>query len=136
MSKILEQLKQAEEQRERLIAERKRLEAEADAALAAREREERYRNSPAAQAAAEPALPPRGAPPAAHTPQQQSRLAAGLAMAAALAVVFWVGTLVSRPAATPAPAARAPEKPAAPELFKYDRDVEAFAARLREKGLQ
>lgn len=145
MSRILEQLKKAEQDRERLVAERKRLELEADAALAAQDREERGRTPPVA----EPAPPPRPEQvrkqaqqpvqkPVQNQVPQQSRFAAGLAMAAALAVVFWVGTLVSRPAPVPAPlpAARAPEKPAAPELFKYDRDVDAFAARLREKGLE
>ena len=142
MSRILEQLKQAEEQRERLIAERRRLEAEADAALAAREREER-RFPPAeptrvAESAA--ATAPRAAPPV-PTPQQQSRVAAAVAMAVAMAVVFWVGTLVSRPPAAPDPVARVPETalrapdlPAAPALFRLDRDLDAFAARLREKG--
>ena len=50
MSKIYDQLKQAEAERERVVAERKRLEAEADAALAAQEREERMRRAGAAPA--------------------------------------------------------------------------------------
>jgi len=53
MSKIYEQLRQAEAERERIVAERKRLEAEADAALAARERDDRLRKAGAA-----PAPPP------------------------------------------------------------------------------
>ena len=141
MSKILEQLRQAEEQRERLIAERRRFEAEAEAALAAREREE-HRLAPAEPARfAEPAAASRAAPPV-QTPQQQSRVAAAIAIATAMAVVFWVGTLVSRPpaleaplrAAEPAALARAHDLAAAPALFRLDRDLDAFAARLREKG--
>jgi len=51
VSQIFDKLKEAEAQRERLIAERKRLEAEADAALAAREREEIAANPQGAGAA-------------------------------------------------------------------------------------
>ena len=60
MSKILDKLKEAEAHREHVIAERKRLEAEADAALAARDRDENTgrtrRQAPVTRgAAAEPA---------------------------------------------------------------------------------
>ena len=140
MSKIIDQLRQAEEQRERFVAERKRFEAEADAALAAREREERRLPPAAPTRLGEPAAASRAAPPA-RSPQQQSRVAAAVAIAAAMAVVFWVGTLVSRPPAAPdsvprvpETALRAPDLPAAPALFRLDRDLDAFAARLREKG--
>ena len=48
MSKILDKLKQAEAHREQIVAERKRLEAEANAALAAHEVEERGARATAA----------------------------------------------------------------------------------------
>ena len=128
MSQILDRLKQAEQERERVIAERKRLEAEADAALAAREREQIRQQEPRAA----PPLPPK-----AQTPQQQSRFAAAVAIAAAMAVVFWVGTLMPRNAANlpaePAPKAFVPAVRAAPALFKLDSDLEAFAARTRDQ---
>jgi hypothetical protein len=68
MSRILDQLKQAEAQRERVIAERKRLEAEADAALSALERERLAQAAqpparPPGVAAAAPAVHPMAAPP-------------------------------------------------------------------------
>ena len=40
MSKIIDKLKEAEAQRQRVVAERKRIEAEADAALAGSERDD------------------------------------------------------------------------------------------------
>ncbi|HEY6966938.1 MAG TPA: hypothetical protein VI229_05655 [Burkholderiales bacterium] len=142
MSQILNRLKQAEEERQRVIAERKRLETEADAALAEREREEMVR---AQQGAERPVAPPQAPPPAqtvAETPQQRSRFAAALAIGVAMAVVFWVGTLVPQKpeivvqatapvqaVATPAPAAKAPP----PELFRMDGDLDAFALRLKDK---
>jgi hypothetical protein len=130
VSQILDRLKQAEQERERVIAERKRLEAEADAALAAHEREQLLQQEPRA------VLPP-PARPKEQTPQQQSRLAAAVAIAVAMAVVFWVGTLMPRnpanPPAEPAPKALVPAPRAAPALFKLDSDLEAFAARTQDK---
>jgi hypothetical protein len=143
MSEILNRLKQAEAERERVIAERKRLESEADAALDAREREEFVRSE---QLAARPVQAPQQALPAQPTPQQSSRLAAAVAMAAALAVVFWIGTLMPRkpaaPAMAPPPAAAvstaapAPPPPARtpPELFRLERDLDAFASRVKDKS--
>ena len=136
MSQILDRLKQAEQERERVIAERKRLEAEADAALAAREREQILQQEPRIVPPMPP-VPPMQPPPKAQTPQQQSRVAAGIAIAVALAVVFWVGTLMPRNAANlpaePAPKAFVPAVRAAPALFKLDSDLEAFAARTRDQ---
>jgi hypothetical protein len=140
MSEILNRLKQAEAERERVIAERKRLEAEADAALDAREREEFVRSE---RLAARP-MPPQPAQAAQPTPQQSSRLAAAVAMAAALAVVFWIGTLMPRKPATPAvaplpaaavstPAPAPPPVRMPPELFRLERDLDAFASRVKEK---
>jgi hypothetical protein len=135
MSEILNRLKQAEAERERVIAERRRLEAEADAALAEREREEFVRGE---QRAARPVTPQQPVQP---TPQQSSRLAAAVAMAAALAVVFWIGTMMPRKQATPAvappPLAVTPapmSKSNPPELFRLERNLDAFAARVKEKS--
>ena len=143
MSQILNRLKQAEEERERVIAERKRLEAEADAGLAEREREElalaRQRGEllvgaqPASQSAQQ--LAPEA------TPQQRSRFAAALGIAVAMVVVFWVGTLMPRKAAPPVAIAPTPPVPVPaappaprepPQLFTLDRDLDAFAARVKE----
>ena len=137
MSEILKRLKHAEAERERVIAERKRLETEADAALAQRDREEFV----AWQRVAERPLPPRVDVPA---PRQGSRLAAGAAIAVALLVVFWIGTMMPRdsaPARAPEPVAAFPATapapvPAvrpAPVVFKLDRDAEAFARRAGER---
>ena len=148
MSQILNRLKQAEEERQRVIAERKRLETEADAALAEREREEMVRAQQHAERPVAAPQAPQPAPPsvqrAAETPQERSRFAAALAIGVAMAVVFWVGTLVPQkpeivvrapdpapmPAtATPAPAPKSPP----PALFRMDGDLEAFAARVKDK---
>ena len=125
MSEILNRLKQAEAERERVLAERRRLEAAVEASPTER---------PVAQA---PSLQP-----ASETPEQRSRFAAALGIAVAMAIVFWVGTLMPRKAAPPAqptvlepaPVAAAPEgKAPPPELFRMDADVDAFAARLKGK---
>jgi hypothetical protein len=144
VSQILNRLKQAEEERQRVIAERKRLEAEADAGLAEREREEMVRAQEHAERPVAQPQAPQSAQPAAETPQQRSRFAAALAIGVAMAVVFWVGTLVPqkpeivvqapasapvRASAAPAPAAKTPP----PELFRIDGDLDAFAARLKDK---
>jgi hypothetical protein len=144
VSQILNRLKQAEEERQRVIAERKRLETEADAALAEREHEELVRAQQDAERPIARPQAPQPAPPAAETPQQRSRFAAALAIGVAMAAVFWVGTLVPQkpeivvqapapapvPAiAIPAPAAKAPP----PGLFRMDGDLDAFAARLKDK---
>jgi hypothetical protein len=144
VSQILNRLKQAEEERQRVIAERKRLETEADAALAEREREEMVRAQQRAERPVAAPQAPQTAPPAAETPQQRSRFAAALAIGVAMAVVFWVGTLVPQKpeivvrapdpapmpaAATPAPAPKSPP----PALFRMDGDLEAFAARVKDK---
>ncbi len=138
MSEILDKLKDAEAQRQRIIAERRRLEAEADAALAAQEREDAVRRAKFAGAAprapAEGASAPAADAAPARTPQQGSRFAAALAIGAALAVVFWIGTLVPQEPQRPAPVAPAQATRApAPPLFMLDRDAEAFAARARDR---
>jgi hypothetical protein len=146
VSEILNRLKQAEAERERVIAERRRHEAEADAALAEREREEQARMLQQAErpVARQPARaqPPQSAPRASQepTPQQRSRLAAGVAIGAAMAVVFWVGTLV--PQQQPEPVVKAPPVPAVrpitpakappPALFRMDQDLDAFASRVKD----
>lgn len=135
MSQVLNRLKQAEADRERVIAERRRLEAEADVALAELEREE---GSARAQAAsAPPALPP-----TVHTRAVREaavrRSWGTFAIVAALACAFLLGTLVSResgppkvpaPAAQPAVAAAVPAAKAPPALFRLEQDSEGFGAR-------
>lgn len=129
MSEILNRLKQAEAERERVIAERERKEFMRAEQLAARP------VSPQSAQSAQSAQP---------SPQKSSRLAAALAMAAALAVVFWIGTLMPRKPA--APAVSPAEPPAAavstlapvpastpPELFKLERNLDAFASRVKDR---
>jgi uncharacterized membrane protein YccC len=130
MSQVLDRIRQAEEERERVIAERRRIEAEADSALAEHEREEALR-----RAQAESSAPP--LPPAVHTRAVQEASArrtwGTVAAAVAVACAFWLGTRVQpSPPAAPAPAqavtpVAAPT--AAPVLFRLDADSEAFAAR-------
>jgi hypothetical protein len=130
MSEILNRLKQAEAERERVIADRKRLEAEADEALAQRDRDEFIAWQ---QVAARP-VPEREAPPSRPA---SSRLAAGLAMAAALGVVFWLGTMVPRAGTPPRPTAPVVVAPAlkpAVVLFQLDRNLEGFARKAGEKS--
>jgi hypothetical protein len=135
MSQVLNRLKQAEADRERLIAERRRLEAEADAALAEREREEGAVHTQAES------VPP-ALPAAVHTRAVQEATArrswGTFAIVAALACAFLLGTLVSResaapkapaPAAPPAIAAAVPAAKAPPALFRLEQDSEAFGAR-------
>ncbi len=131
MSQILAKLKQAEAQRARVIAERGGPAAEAELA-----REEYLREQRRAERAAEA----RGGEP---TREQRSRFAAGLGIAVAMAIVFWVGTLVPRKAAPPAqesaPPAATPAEPAPaerappPALFRMDTDLDAFSARVKDK---
>ncbi len=121
MSQILDQLKRAEAEREHLIAERRRIETEADAALAARERAE---SGPQRPVLREPA------------PAPKRRLLAGLvafAFIAAMSVaLLFPGEKQSAqkemPARTPVIAV-----PAAHFELKLDRDLESFARRLQEK---
>src|SRR6185295_1683588 len=68
MTKILEQLKQAEAERQRVVAERKQLEDDANAALAAYEREERARRAAATTPPLGPVSQVKGAKGAAREP--------------------------------------------------------------------
>ena len=124
MSQILDKLRLAEAERQRIVAERKRLEAEADAALAAREMEERAGRAPAVVRADAPARErrkierrTRASPPAGS----RTRLAVGAALALCLAA----GVALFRQEPKPVPQ-RAFE-------LKLDRDLESFAQRLAEK---
>ena len=126
MSEILNRLKQAERERERVVAERRRLETEADAALGAREREELGRRIDADPAPVAPAAS-RSAAPAPVRGAWRWGLA-GLAIG--LAVSF-----VMRFEGTPAQKDTAAASPGKSELI-LDRDVEGFAARAREKEKQ
>jgi hypothetical protein len=139
MTRILEQLKQAEAQRERVVAERKQLEAEANAALAAHEREERARH---AAATAPPVDPASQAKAGAAQQPQDKRVLAGVAVmiAVALIAVFWgVPFSPQEDAVTYRGAAMVPETGAQieargdPLRLKLDRDPGAFAARVRAK---
>ncbi len=135
MSQILDKLRQAEAERARVIAERGGRDAQAELA-----REEYLREQRRAERAAEA----RGAEP---TREQRSRFAAGLGIAVAMAIVFWVGTLVPRKAAPPAPESAPPsagriepepapapaEKAPPPALFRMDADLDAFAARVKDQ---
>jgi hypothetical protein len=134
MSMILDRLKEAEARRQEVIAERKRLEAEADAALAAREREERGMPPPAKgeERAAQPVRPDR-------------RPWAGGAVVIALVLVagFWSGMFsaekepIKEPAkaliAVPAAPKTEPEPGNPPFQLKLDRDADAFAARVKDR---
>jgi hypothetical protein len=137
VSQILDKLKKAEEERARIIAERGMRDADA-----ARAREESLRE----RRREEQASPAQTDEPAR---EQRPRFAAGLGIAVAMAIVFWVGTLMPRKAAppaqeSPAPAARRAEPAAAPApaaadkapppaLFRMDADVYAFSSRLKDK---
>lgn len=124
MSKIFEQLKQAEEQRERIVAERKRLEAEADAALAAHERERQQHASldPAPERAK---AEERGGQP--ESAEKIRWLAAGAVVAAGIfSVFFFYGTSNKKETA-------AVGSPGGGFQLKLDRDLDSFAKRLQEK---
>jgi hypothetical protein len=134
VSQILDKLKKAEEERARVVAGRGGGDAATELA-----REEYLREQRRLQAAEAR----RSEPP---TREQRSRFTAGLGIAVAMAIVFWVGTLMPRKAAPPAqapvaqavtqaaPAAPAPaEKAPPPALFRMDADVDAFAVRLKGK---
>ncbi len=166
MSKILEQLKQAEAQRERIVAERQQLEDEANAALAAREREELARRAAATAPAADPvalakaesealaasrvrqaeaAAREKAEAAGAQPPRQDRRVLAGaaVAIAVALAAVFWGILFVPQKDAAKEPgvAASAPQVLQAETRggslrLKLDQDTDAFAARVREKERQ
>ena len=130
MSKILEQLKQAEERRQRIVAERKRVESEADAALAARDLDERTgraRDEAQVRAAAEAA---RLATERGGQPEYSGKirwLAAGAVVAAGIfSVFFFFGASNEKETA-------AVGSPAAGFPLKLDRDLESFAKRLQEK---
>ena len=142
MTKILEQLKQAEAQRQRVVAERKQLEDEANAALAAYEREERARRAAAATPPLDPASRAEAGRDAARQPLQGKRVLAGVAVliAAALIAVFWgIPFAPQEDAQTYRGAATLPEAGALVEArgdplrLKLDRNLGAFAARVREK---
>ena len=121
MSQILDQLKRAEAERERLIAERRRIETEADAALAARERAESGPQRPVLRELA---------------PASKSWLLAGIAalacVAALSAALLFSGEKQSTQKEAPARTA-AIAVPAAHFELKLDRDLESFARRLRDK---
>lgn len=127
MSQILNQLKLAEAERERLIAERRRIETEADTALAAREREE---SGPRPPLLREPA------------PAPKRRLLAGLAalacIAALSAALLFTGEKQSTQQEVPARSAviAVPAAPATPFELRLDRNADGFAARVREKERQ
>jgi hypothetical protein len=118
MSRILDKLQAAEAQRQSIIAERRRLEAEADAALAAQDREAR---APHLQAD----------PPQSGIPAPVRRPLHFPWTWALAAIAFLAVAIVVLPEKKRAPAA--PAAAAAPPAFglKLDHNVDAFAARLR-----
>ena len=120
MSHFLEKIRDAEQRRLRVVAERRRLEAEADAALASREREEQRRTHDD---------PPQAAPAPPATPASARYFPWGWAT---VALAFLAGSVFLMPEKEKAPAAEA--RPEAMRSFglKLDRDVEAFSARVRE----
>jgi len=135
MSEILDRLKQAEAERERVIAERRRLEAEADAALAAREREEARRLGGQPPPAVQPVAP---APRPAPRRSWGALLVATLALAAGYAAGLRNGPAPpsARAPAAPAPAAAPVEATPAgdPLPLKLDADLPSFSARLAGSG--
>jgi hypothetical protein len=108
VSKILDKLKEAEAQRARIVAERSHVGAVRPVA----ERKEVELRTP------------RQAGP---TLEMRARFSAGLAIAAALGIAFWLGAMVYREPVKPALAPVA-MKPA--PVLQLDRDVDAFTARL------
>ena len=155
MSRILDRLQEAEAQRQRVVAERKRLEAEADAALAARDLEEQTgkariqvpvpRADPGAREASETAAPlaveRRAAVDAeAARPHRRAWAGAAAGVAVVLAAGLWSGIFSSEKEpvreTTEEPAARPETEPVQsnpPFRLKLDRDVEAFAARVKPR---
>ena len=133
MSRILDKLQEAEEQRQRVIAERKRLELDADQALSAHERHV----GPYLQADFPPQATPVSAPlrPARHFPWAWASVAAAF-LAAAIVMLPKAPDLAGKapstaktpPTAEPAPVASEARTQA---VLKLDRDLEAFAARVR-----
>ncbi len=136
MTKILEQLKQAEAQRERIVAERRRLEEEANAALAAQERDELARRAAASERRSDPVAQAKAERSNVQPPPQDRRVLAGVAViiAVALIAVFWGSRFAPREdAATYRAAAAQFGARGDPLRLKLDRDLGAFAARAREK---
>lgn len=122
MSRILDQLREAEVQRERVVAERRRLEAEADAALAAREIDDRRDIS------ANPAAPERGAAQSTReraAPPSPSANTTWMAIGATLVSCLAVGVLYFKQEPQP--------RPQGVFQLKLDRDLESFAKRVQEK---
>ena len=140
MSKFLDKLKEAEARRQDVIVGRKRLEAEAEAALATREREERgmppraefTARTKAEERATQPAWPNRG-------PWVGAAVVIGLALAAG----FWSGMFsaerepiretMNEPNAVPK---TDPESGNPSFQLKFDRDMGAFAARVNGRPKQ
>jgi hypothetical protein len=122
VSRILDKLRAAELQRESVVAEHKRLEAEADAALAARESDasralSAYPEAPAGGAAQ--TARGRAAPPA------STAITAWMAIGVTLALCLAIGVLYFRQEAQP--------RPQGVFQLKLDRDLESFAKRVQEK---
>ena len=123
MSKILDKLREAEAHREQIIAERKRLEAEADAALAAHEIEERSARPGAGRNEAQSLVTIETQRLAAAA---SSSGRAGIAIGAVLLLCLAIGVLYFKqePELNP--------KPQGAFELKLDRDLESFAKRLPE----
>lgn len=128
MSKIYEKLREAEAERERVVAERKRLEAEADAALAEREREERLERAGVARPATDSAHG-RAAAARSKTESRGLPMAWLGAVTTALVAGVAIGVLVPKKAA-PRLEPAAPVVQAGALPLKLDRDLDAFSARL------
>jgi hypothetical protein len=122
VSKILDKLREAEVQRERVIAERRRLETEANAALAAREINDGRALSANAAAPARAAAPTAREPAA---PPSSSASTAWMAVGAALVLCLAIGVLYFRQEPQP--------RPQGVFQLKLDRDLESFARRVQEK---
>ncbi|MSQ49993.1 MAG: hypothetical protein EXR30_06325 [Betaproteobacteria bacterium] len=146
MSRIIDKLRQAEEQRESIVAERKRLEIEADTALAVREHEERVQQSdspmpkPSPKAAEiEKMLAAARAVPLHRRPA--TWLWAGAALVGAAMLLYAVPEGQVSPSAKVQPfgqvplSAKVPLSVASERKFelRLERDADGFAARVREK---
>ena len=146
MSRIIDKLRQAEEQRESIVAERKRLEIEADTALAVREHEERVQQSAAPMpkpstktVEVEKMLAAARAVPLHRRPG--TWLWAGAALAGAVMLRYAVPEGKVPPSAKVPPSgqvplsAKVPPSVASERKFelRLERDADGFAARVREK---
>jgi len=134
MSKIIDKLREAEAQRERIVAERKRLETEADAALAAREREEQT-----GRASAEAPRMPRADPEAERLVDQRRKIERNSsAPSRGSRTWFAIGVALLLCLAMGAFFFRQTPEPRHPGVFelKLDRSLESFAQHLKEKDEQ